>query len=208
MLMFTVQLWGDGHQGGDDADRLASFKALTTTPQYMMGFYEPDFHPPDSSDISSSSAASSWSTLLAPLGTKGPLLGSPSLATQKDESWLTPFEDASEHPTWDYTCIHTNKPNVTGVKQDVEYYLAKYKKPIWVSEFACVDDQTWTPCTDPNGIKSFIQDVVAFLQGNESVAAYGYSNGNGLGSAWPMIDSSTGAITTSGQVYLDTISAF
>ena len=173
----------------------------------MMGFYEPDFHPPDSSDISSTSAASTWSSLIAPLGTKGTLLGSPSLATQKDESWLTPFEDAPEHPKWDYTCIHTNKPNVTGVKEDVEYYLQKYKKPIWVSEFACVDDQTWTPCTDPVEIKTFIQDVVAFLQANESVIAYGYSNGDGLGSAWPMIDSSTGTITASGQVYLDVISA-
>lgn len=95
---------------------------------------------------------------------------------------------------------------MTGVKEDVEYYLAKYKKPIWVSEFACVDDQTWTPCTDPEEIKSFIQDVVTFFQGNESVVAYGYSNGNGLGAAWAMIDSN-GAITTSGQVYLDTISA-
>jgi len=47
---------------------------------------------------------------------------------------------------------------------------------------------------------------VAFLQGNESVVAYGYSNGNGLGTVWPMINSDTGAITASGQVYLDTIS--
>ena len=172
-----------------------------------MGFYEPDFHPPDSSNISPTSAASKWSSLLTPLGTKGTLLGSPSLATQKDESWLTPFEEAPEHPAWDYTCIHTNKPNVTGVKEDVEYYLAKYKKPIWVSEFACVDDQTWTPCTDSDEIKSFIQDVVAFLQGNESVVAYGYSNGDGLGTTWPMIDSNTGDMTPSGQVYLDTISA-
>lgn len=175
----------------------------------MMGFYEPDFTPPDSSSISSTSAASTWSTTLAPLGApKGStLLGSPSLATQKDESWLTPFKDAPGHPTWDFTCIHTNKPNVTGVMEDVEYYLAKYGKPIWVSEFACVDDQDWTPCTDPQEIKSFIEDVVRFLQANESVVAYGYSNGDGLGTAWPMIDSATGAVTASGQVYLDVISA-
>ena len=172
----------------------------------MMGFYEPDWTPPDSSSISSISAVNTWSTLIAPLGLKGTLLGSPSLATQKDETWLTPFKDASEQPKWDYTCIHTNQRNVTGVKEDVEYYLAKYKKPIWVSEFACVDDQTWTPCTDADEIKTFIQEVVAFLQGNESVVAYGYSNGNGLGTVWPMINSDTGAITASGQVYLDTIS--
>ena len=171
-----------------------------------MGFYEPDWTPPDSSDIDPTTAATLWSTTLAPLGKKGTLLGSPSLATQYDEKWLTPFADAPEHPTWDFTCIHTNKPNVTGVKEDVEYYLAKYKKPIWVSEFACVDDQHWAPCTDAAQIKTFIQDVVEFFQGNDSVIAYGYSNGNGLGTVWPMIDKS-GTISASGQVYLDAISA-
>ncbi|KAK3170265.1 hypothetical protein OEA41_009652 [Lepraria neglecta] len=207
--MSSFQLWGDGHLGdtSSDADRLAAFKSIISTPPYMMGFYEPDWTPPDSSNISPTSAASTWSTLLAPLGTKGTILGSPSLATQKDESWLTPFENASEHPTWDYTCIHTNKPNVTGVMEDVEYYLGKYKKPIWVSEFACVDDVTWAPYVDADEIKMFIQEVVAFLQGNESVVAYGYSNGDGLGDVWSMIDSTTGAITASGQGYLDAIHA-
>ena len=78
--------------------------------------------------------------------------------------------------------------------EDVEYYLGKYKKPKWVSEFACVDNVTWTPCVVAHEIKTFIQDVVAFLQGNQSVVAYGYSDGDGLGDA-------------SGRVYLDAINA-
>lgn len=51
--------------------------------------------------------------------------------------------------------------------EDVEIYLGKYEKPICVKEFACVDDVTWTPYVDADEIKTFIQDVVAFLQENE-----------------------------------------
>ena len=44
-------LWGDGHTGGQDAQRLAEFQALSYSPSYIMGFYEPDCYPPMSSDI-------------------------------------------------------------------------------------------------------------------------------------------------------------
>lgn len=46
-------LWGDGHLGdvGQDAQRLAEFKALSYSPQYIQGFYEPDCLAPMSSDI-------------------------------------------------------------------------------------------------------------------------------------------------------------
>ena len=51
--------------------------------------------------------------------------------------------------------------------EDVVIYLGKYKKPTCVKEFACVDDVIWMLCVDADEIKTFIQDVVAFLQGNE-----------------------------------------
>lgn len=46
----SFQLWGDGHlyDTSSDADRLAAFKSLISTPPYMMGFYKPDWTPPDS----------------------------------------------------------------------------------------------------------------------------------------------------------------
>ena len=64
----SFQLWGDGHltDTSSDADRLGAFKSIISTPPDMMGFYEPDWTPPDSSNISPTSAASTWSTLLAP----------------------------------------------------------------------------------------------------------------------------------------------
>ena len=163
-----------------------------------MGFYEPDWTPPDSSDIDPTTAASLWSKYLAPLAARGTKLGSPSLAKQMDETWLTHFEDASEKPSWDFTCIHANKNSSTLVAADVEYYYNKYKKPVWVSEFSCMNDLEWTLCEDPT---TFIQETVKYLEGSDMVVAYGYSNGDGLPESWKIFGGS-GELSENGKTYL------
>ncbi|KAK4690920.1 hypothetical protein P7C71_g5975, partial [Lecanoromycetidae sp. Uapishka_2] len=222
-------LWGNGHLGdqGNDDDllRLQAFQKLyppgsSAFPAQIHGFYEPDWVPPDSSNIDIPTAAANWTSLLQPLQAKGAKLGSPSMAEQFNEmgtgyeaGWLETFGKdagligADGIPTWDYTVVHTNKPSVDGVKEDIEYYLAKYKKPIWVSEFTCIDDTNWVTCSDPTQISDFITESVNFFQNNESVIAYGYNNGHGLNDTWYMFDSA-GDITTPGQIYLDLIKTF
>lgn len=46
-------LWGDGGLGDDqnDAARVAAFKALSTTPKYVIGFEEPDCSTPGSASM-------------------------------------------------------------------------------------------------------------------------------------------------------------
>jgi hypothetical protein len=83
----------------------------------------------------------------------------------------------------------------------------KYGKPIWVTEFACVDGkwlcfflikafhllahpvdtQGFTPCSDQQEINNFINEIVPYLQGNPNISAYAYSNGLGLGELWPLM---------------------
>ena len=216
----TSQLWGNGDlnqtdptapigtAAQDDTNRYNAFVDLPTSPapDYMMGFYEPDWPAPYSSNMNPSTAAAAWTSTLGKLGKT--LIGSPSMAKQKDEDWLTPFMEALgvTEPPWDYTCIHTNKNSSQGVMEDVGYYWTKYGKPIWVSEFACVNDQStdWSTC-DQDVINTFIPEVVDFFENNASVIAYGYSNGAGLGTVWPLIDKSTGALTPSGTCYLDVL---
>ena len=173
-------LWGaSGSACGDVVpERLSLFNSMMdndTTPQIMFGFYEPDCDCDMSSQMSVSSAQTQWDALLAPLAEKGVVLGSPSMCKQKDEDFLTPFKDNGARD-WDVTSIHINKPDLDGVKEDVEYYVSTYGKPIWVTEFACVDDDAgWAPCTDQSQINSFINDAVSYFEGNENVVAYGPS---------------------------------
>ncbi|KAK3721395.1 hypothetical protein LTR37_003271 [Vermiconidia calcicola] len=201
-------LWGTSSSSCGDIpeERLQTFKSMIAkgnVPDIMFGFYEPDCYCPSSADMSVSSGASDWNALLAPLGKKGTVLGSPSMCKQYDEDWLSPFKKSISRP-WDVTAIHINKPNVAEAKKVVNYYVKKYKKPIWVQEFACVHDQpSWQPCTDQGEINSYIKGMVKYLEGNKNVVAYGPSNGEGLGDVWPL--TKDGALTASGRTYLNAI---
>jgi hypothetical protein len=201
-------LWGASGSGCSSVydSRLATFQKMIKAghiPDIMFGFYEPDCSCPYSSQMSTSSGAADWNNLLAPLAKKGTVLGSPSMCKQYDEDWLTPFHSQISH-SWDVTAIHINKPNLTEAQKDVEYYVQKYKKPVWVAEFACVHDQpSWEPCTDQGEIDTFIKDVVGYFEGNEKVVAYGPSNGAGLGDVWPLTDN--GELTASGKTYLNVV---
>ena len=203
-------IWGaDGSPCGEVVtERLSQFNTMIddgTTPEIMFGMYEPDCTCSMSSDMSVDAVATAWDSLIAPLAAKGTVLGSPSMCKQKDEDMLTPINDAIS-TSWNVTSIHINKPDLAGAKEDVEYYVKTYGKPVFVSEFACVvDTPSWAPCTDQTQINTFINDVVSYFESNDDVVAYGASNGEGLGDVWPLTDSSTGKLTESGTTYLNAI---
>lgn len=201
-------LWGgDGSTCADTQTRLTAFDnmiAADTIPEIMFGFYEPDCNCPDSAQMTCDEAAADWDKLIAPLSKNGTVLGSPSMCKQKDEDFLTPFK-AAVGTEWDVTSVHINKPNLTEVQKVVDYYWDTYQKPIWVSEFACVNDQpSWSPCTEQTQIDELITGAVKYFEESEHVVAYGPSNGNGLGNTWPLTDSQ-GQLTASGQTYLSAI---
>ncbi|KAI7459828.1 hypothetical protein KC351_g17531 [Hortaea werneckii] len=204
-------LWGaSGSACGDvTPERVSLFHSMLdndSIPEIMFGFYEPDCDCDMSAQMTVSDAQTQWDALLAPLADKGVVLGSPSMCKQKDEDFLTPFLDNGARD-WDVTSIHINKPDLDGVKEDVEYYVSTYGKPIWVSEFSCVNDADgWSPCTDQTQINKLINDAVSYFESNEHIVAYGPSNGAGLGNVWPL--TSNGELTESGKTYLNAIKNF
>lgn len=121
---------------------------------------------------------------------------SPSMCHQAAEEytkWLSAFSSQIS-TSWDITNLHINKNSMDGVKTDIDYYYNTYGKPIWVTEFACVDDSTdFVPCTDQSEINTFINDIVALFESDDRVQAYAYSTGEGLSPEWDMI--SNGALT-------------
>lgn len=109
------------------------------------------------------------------------------MCKQADETWLTQF--STEVSTfWDWTDVHINKLDAAGVSLDLDHY-ASFGKPLMVSEFACVDDTTWTPCTDQDQIDSFINMIVPMLESDSRVIGYAKSEGEGLGDVWPSFNS-------------------
>lgn len=203
-------LWGAGDSACSNVtpERLSAFEDLIdagTVPAVMLGFNEPDCDCDASSQMSLSTAITSWNDLLAPLGKNGTMLSSPSMCKQYDEDFLTPFS-AQIDGTWDVTSIHVYKPTLDEAKKDVEYFVDTYGKPVWVTEFGCVYDQDgFNACTDQGEIDGFIQDVVDYFESNDYVIGYApMMNGAVLGDTWPLVDND-GALTVTGKTYLAAI---
>ncbi len=96
---------------------------------------------------------------------------------------------------------------MAGVQKDLDYYWTTYGKPMWITEFACVDDANgFTPCTDQTQINTFINEIVDLFENDSRVYAYAYSTGEGLGDVWPLWSGS--GLTASGQTYLNAISKY
>lgn len=206
--IFVPTLWGNGQQGEQDSSRLWNFENMNWNPQYVQGFYEPDCLPPMSSAIDPAVAAPLWLSTVAPWKNKGALLISPGMCKQADEDWLTPFKNAiGDGAMWDITSIHINKVDMAGAKKDIDHYWNTYGKPIWVTEFACVDDQNgFTPCTDQGQINQYINDIVDLMENDSRIYAYSMSEGMGLGDVWPPYKD--GQLTESGRTYLNAISKY
>ena len=104
------------------------------------------------------------------------------------------------------TILHVYKPKVDYVKEVVEYYIKKYKKPVWISEIACVKvGSDFSGCTDQDTIDTFVSDVVEYFEGNDDVVAYSLIwNGAQLGQAWPIADDD-GQLFATGKAYLNAL---
>ncbi|WVR07899.1 hypothetical protein IAU60_004942 [Kwoniella sp. DSM 27419] len=202
-------LWGAGGVDATDASRLAVFEAITTAPEYVMAFEEPDCDTQGSANVAVAAGAALWNTLIGPKKARGSTLISPSMCHQAEEEyspWLSPFGEQITVP-WDITAIHVNKLDMAGVKKDIDHYWNKWGKPIWVTEFACVNDVgTFEPSTDQGQIDTFINEIVDLFESDDRVHAYAYSNGAGLDNVWPMWKD--GALSASGQTYLNAISKY
>lgn len=201
-------LWGNGNTGSQDWNRLEAFKSMNWNPQYVQGFYEPDCSPPMSSAIDPWTAAALWKSTIYPWKWKGATLVSPGMCKQADEDWLTPFKQAiGDDFMWDITSVHINKVDMDGVRKVLDHYWNTYGKPMFVTEFACVDDQNgFTPCTDQGQINNYINGIVDILQNDGRVLAYSMSEGMGLGDVWPPWKD--GQLSESGRTYVNAISKY
>ncbi|TYJ55439.1 hypothetical protein B9479_003825 [Cryptococcus floricola] len=203
-------LWGAGTVDDTDASRLSAFQAITDTPAYIIGFEEPDCSTDGSANIAVADAVTVWENNIAQWKDKGSLLLSPSMCHQAAEQyigWLSSFESQIS-TDFDILNLHINKNSMDGVKADIDYYYNNFgQKPIWVTEFACVDDSSdFTPCTDQSEINTFIQDIVDLFQADDRIYAYAYSTGEGLSDEWALV--SNGVLTESGQTYTTALAKY
>ncbi|CBQ72029.1 conserved hypothetical protein [Sporisorium reilianum SRZ2] len=179
-ILAVPMLWGLGRVGHDDDwARFEAFKKLKPgSSPFVMGFNEPDFSGSGSSGkISPEDAASAWEQYLAPHARAGAKLISPSMAMQKDETWMAPFLKAVKTQP-DIIAVHIFQDNMDGVKGVLDHY-AQYGKPMWITEFACINYQGPSPVyCDQSKVDSMLNQMVQLFESDSRVAAYSVSDAN------------------------------
>uniref|UniRef100_V5EWL5 Asl1-like glycosyl hydrolase catalytic domain-containing protein n=2 Tax=Kalmanozyma brasiliensis (strain GHG001) TaxID=1365824 RepID=V5EWL5_KALBG len=202
-------LWGLGRVNhDDDVARLNEFKTVKPgSAPFVMGFNEPDFTGGGSSGtIPIADAAAGWEQYLAPHKAAGAKLISPSMAMQQSETWLAPFLKAVKTQP-DIIAVHIFKDNMDGVNTVLNHF-AQYGKPMWITEFACINYEGPSPVyCDQDKVDSMLTSMVQLFEADSRVAAYSVSDAaNG-----PYGDLTTNQqgqnLTTTGQTYWDAIKA-
>ena len=179
-ILAVPMLWGLGRvDHDDDYSRFQAFKKVKPgSAPFVMGFNEPDFQGSGSSGkISPEDAAAAWEQYLAPHKHAGAKLISPSMAMQKDETWMAPFLKAVKTQP-DVIAVHIFQDNMDGVKGVLDHY-AQYGKPMWITEFACINYQGPSPkYCDQSKVDSMLWQMVQLFESDSRVAAYSVSDAN------------------------------
>ena len=178
---------------------LNTIPKLTTT-NTLLGFNEPD--PSSQSNMSVATAIANWHSLTS----KCTNIGSPATAGNPltTGSWLTSFMNNNPKPKVDFVCVHWYKGcDVAKFKSDMTAIIAKYGKPIWITEFApqTVSSSTSNPTKySQTQVNAFINSVVPWMESNPMIIKYAWHNSKSGTSA---IFTTTGQLTATGITYRD-----
>lgn len=136
----------------------------------LLGFNEPDGA--QQSNLSVQTALSLWPSIQA----SGRRLGSPATAgnPSKDGSWLDQFVKGGG--CFDFVCVHWYAPpNAESFLKEVDAIWTKYKKPIWITEFAVADWSGKFPGGfDLHLVTQFMKDACAGLESRSYVERYAW----------------------------------
>jgi hypothetical protein len=134
----------------------------------LLGFNEPDGVA--QSNLTPKQAMDAWPSIVE----TGKRIGSPATAGNpaKDGSWLDQF--VALGGTFDFVCVHWYAPpNVASFLAEIDAIYVKYKKPIWVTEFAVADWSGKFPGGfPPSLVEAFMRDACTGLDTRSYVEKY------------------------------------
>lgn len=131
---FVPMIWGRGGVERDDISDVVAERG-TTRARELLGFNEPDH--PEQAAMSVAEAIRLWPKLQA----SGMRLGSPA-SVHPLGVWLQQFMDqaAAKRLRVDFITMHSyTSPNSRAFLSNVQRLHDRYRKPIWVTEYAVAD---------------------------------------------------------------------
>jgi hypothetical protein len=200
---FVPMIWG----GSFDPNALAS--EVPAGAKYLLTFNEPNFG--SQSNLTPAQAAALWPKVEAFARARGLAIVSPALnycggncnATNPFD-WLDRFFAACPGCQIDYVAAHWYACNESALVDYLAQYKTKYKKPLWLTEFSCLDDTTITLAKE----QQYMKDAVAVLEADPMVFRYAWFTGRyAAESSIDLLATTSGTLTPLGRQYVSLPSA-
>lgn len=202
---FVPMAWN----GSFNENRLRRFLDEHPGVKFLLGFNEPNFR--SQANMTPSQAAAVWPRLEAIADEYNLKLVSPAVnycdvcveengvVFSDPYQYLDAFFEACNGCRVDYIAAHSYMCYAGPLKGYIDGFK-KYGKPIWLTEFACWDQQTITLDMQ----KSFMIGALDLLENDTSVFRYSWFTGD-RSQKWPYIDlydKTPGKLTELGELYL------
>jgi hypothetical protein len=157
---FVPMIWGSKQVTASD---LATAKRSSRGE--LLGFNEPDR--PDQANLTPQQACDLWPRLQA----TGLRLGAPAVSWGADVpgGWLDRFMTCARqrHLRVDFIPLHFYSSNYTSATNDLKRYItathARYRKPVWITEYALLDFGAGKPQASPRQQAAFVRTSTAMM---------------------------------------------
>jgi hypothetical protein len=195
---FVPMVWG----GSFDTNTLE--QQIPKDAKYLLTFNEPNFG--NQSNLTPTQAAALWPLIESVADARGMKIVSPALnycgspCNDTDPfDWLQKFFDACTGCRVDYVAMHWYACDKPALENTLPKYEA-FGKPLWVTEFSCLDDNTKVNDADE---LSYMKDAVEVLEADPMVFRYAWFTGRST-DAPPisLLGNDSGELTPLGSQYV------
>ena len=170
-MEFVPMIWNGSFKVAD------AVSSIPVGSKYLLGFNEPNFA--KQANLTAQKAAELWPQVEQIAAMKQLQIVSPATnycagnCNQTDPFvWLDDFFKACPSCKVDYIGVHWYACTLDALKNHINK-MKKYNKPLWLTEFACVDGGPWSV----DQVKAYAIASVAWLEQEPSVFRYSWFSG-------------------------------
>jgi hypothetical protein len=180
-IEFTPMAWGSGSLTPQTEGQIPNGT------KFLLGFNEPNFK--NQSNLTPEQAVALWPKVEALAKAKNLKIVSPAVnycAAPSDQvaancsdptlktpwQWMDKFVALCPTCQFDYVAFHWYACSKQALQSTVDQFK-KYGKPLWLTEFACLDD----PTTSVSKELAYMKDAVALLEADPMVYRYSWFTG-------------------------------
>jgi len=195
---YVPMMWGPTHASVFNSN---VNKGLFNSSAYLLGFNEPDQS--GQSNLTPAQGVTYWKQYMQPLASKFQL-GAPAVSSAPaGKQWLTNFFAQCTGCSVSFIPIHWYGSDPNAFTAYVADIYNTFKKPIWVTEWACVYYGSGPQC-DQNSVYSFMGQTTSWLDQQSYVQRFSWFGArvSGIPDADALLTTAGTALTGLGSQYV------